>query len=335
MPVYVNTSVKTCPEVILSRAPPVSGDPASVKHLICVGSSIIKQTIPYLNALGYSITDLSQPGWLATQENVDALISELSHLNAPPGFALVMDLLSICGHRFEQFDGTQAMAQKEGGKYHMKGPVQVCEDQTFKKIIDRLGPILLSAQDSVKVSVPPLPRYLFNSCCNNPQHCSNLLNEDHVEKMLNGVSHLRAVFKAESIKKGVRNHWILDGAGTMAGIEVGSSGGSNRELIPEMRQAVAVDSVHLSPEGYRRLAKAIVTAVVGIREGRLTKSFANASSVTGGHQSPKLDFFWRGFSSPVGDAIGRAAANRNPRQQGCRGWRPHYPHYYHPYKKNQ
>jgi hypothetical protein len=35
----------------------------------------------------------------------------------------------------------------------------------------------------------------------------------------------------------------------------------------------------------------------------------------------------------VGDAIGRAAANRNLRQQGRRGWRPHYPHYHHPYKK--
>jgi hypothetical protein len=100
-----------------------------------------------------------------------------------------------------------------------------------------------------------------------------------------------------------------------------------------MRQAVAVDGVHLSPEGYSRLAKAIVTAVAGIREGKLTKSFANASSVTGGPPAPKLDFFWRGFNSLVGDAIGRAAANRNPRLQGRRGWRPHYPHYHHPYKK--
>jgi hypothetical protein len=88
-----NFSVTVCPEVILPRAPPTIEDPAAIKNLICVGSSIIKQTIPYLRALGFCVTDLSKPGWLATQENIQALISELSALTIPAGFSLVLDLL--------------------------------------------------------------------------------------------------------------------------------------------------------------------------------------------------------------------------------------------------
>jgi hypothetical protein len=186
-----NFSVNISLEVILPRAPPEVANLAANNHIICVGSSIIQQTVPFNRALGYSVTDLSKPGWLATQDNIDALIKELSALNVPPGFAIVLDLLGNYGHRFVQFDGTLAMPNKEAGKYHMKGPVAVCEDITFKKIIGTLEPIMLSAQAAAKVTVPPLPRYVFNSCCQHPQHCSNRLNEDYQEKILNGVSHFK------------------------------------------------------------------------------------------------------------------------------------------------
>jgi hypothetical protein len=146
----------------------------------------------------------------------------------------------------------------------MKGPVEICEDTVFKKIIGTVEPILLSAQTAVKVSVPPLPRYVFNSCCNNTQHCSNLLDENHAEKMLNGVSHLRSVFKKEAVKMGISNHWILDGTGTLAGVRIGSSSGSNRELLPDLCHSLANDGVHFTSDGYRKLAQAIKEAIDGI-----------------------------------------------------------------------
>jgi hypothetical protein len=323
-----NFSISVSPEVILPRAPPDASDAANSRHLICAGSSIMKQTIPFLKALGYSITDLSKPGWLATPENISSLINELASLSIPPGFAVVLDLLGNCGHRFLQFDGTQAMPYKEGGRYHMKGPVATCEEGIFKKIIGTLEPILLSAQAAAKVSIPPLPRYVFSLCCNNPQHCQNIGDEDHAEKMLNGISNLRSVLKQETKKMGIRNHWILDGVGALAGVGVGSSGGSNRDLVPEIRQSLANDGVHLSADGYRKLATAIDESINGIRSGKLTKS-ANTMSVSG-HLPSSRGYFWRGFSSPIGDDLGRQAANRNRRLHGRPGWKPHQ---FHPYKK--
>jgi hypothetical protein len=128
---------------------------------------------------------------------------------------------------------------------------------------------------------------------------------------------------------GVKNHWVLDGAGTLAGVCVGGTCGSNKDLIPDLKQALASDGVHLTSEGYRKLATAIVKSIDGLRSGTLTKSGTNSKSVSGRQNST---YFWRGFTSPNGDAEGRAAANRNKRLHGRPGWRSQHQQY-HPYRK--
>jgi hypothetical protein len=336
-----NFSIATSPEVNLPRAPPEAGGSISRKHIICIGSSIAKQTVPFLQALGYTVTDLTRPGWLATDENIASLIDSLSKLDIAPGFSILLDLLGNCAYRFVQFDGTLALPQKENGRYHLKGPVTCCTDDIFKKIIKSLAPVLLAAQDAVKISIPPLPRYVFNSCCNNTSHCSNLLNEGHSEKMLNGVTHLRGILKNECGIMGVRNHWILDGIGALCGTPVGQSGGSNRDQLPDLKNVLAGDGVHFKAEGYRNLAAAIVAAIDGVNIGILTKPTVPNSAAGTNLRKPR-EYFWRGFSSPIGDDVGRATLLRHqhqPQPVPHRGrQKGHYPQYhqqhqFHPYRK--
>jgi hypothetical protein len=213
----------------------------------------------------------------------------------------------------------------------MQGPVVICDTEIYRRIVKTLGPVMLSAQDAVKVSVPPLPRYIFSPCCQNPRHCTNLNTEGAAEKLLNGVSGLRNLLKAECKKMNIQNHWILDGIGTLAGVPVGQTAGSNKELLPELKDAVADDGVHLTTDGYRKLAQSIISAIDGIRSGSLTKSLARNVS---GPASTGRDFFWRGFVSPVGDAAGRAAMSKYPHR--CKGnWNQRHHHQYHPYQKKK
>jgi hypothetical protein len=79
----------------------------------------------------------------------------------------------------------------------MKGLVAVCSDDIFTRITKALSPVLLSAQDAIKISIPPLPRYIFNPCCTLPTHCTNFTDEGYAEKILNGVTGLRGVLKRE------------------------------------------------------------------------------------------------------------------------------------------
>jgi hypothetical protein len=326
-----NFTIAVCPEGILPRALPMIVDPKDGKHIVCIGSSIIKQTIPYLKALGYSVTDLSRPGWLATPDNIASLIAQLADIKLAPGFAVVFDLLGNASHRYEQFDGTQSLPQKEGGRYHMLGPVATCEPETYRKIVKTLGPVLLSAQDATKVSVPPLPRYIFSPCCKNSAHCSNLDKDGVAEKLLNGVSNLKSILKKECCNMRVRNHWILDGIGTLAGVPIGQTAGSNRDLLPELRDSFAEDGVHLSQNGYRKLAVTISSAVDSIRNGSLTKSLAN--TITGAAKTNS--YFWRGFSSPIGDDIGRAKNQKNRPQNNNAGWQQLQHRKYHPYNNRK
>jgi hypothetical protein len=199
-------SIVLCPEVTLPRAPDAVLGPKDNNTVVCIGSSIMQQTIPFLKALGYNVIDLSRPGWLATEDNIANLISSMSKFELVPGFAVVLDLVSNCSIRYMQFDGTLSLAQKEGGRYHLKGPVVTCGEEVFVRILRALSPVLISAQDAEKISIPPLPRYLCTPCCSNPTHCTNLLNEKYAESILNGVTNHRSVYKRECNKLGVKKH---------------------------------------------------------------------------------------------------------------------------------
>jgi hypothetical protein len=110
-----NFSMAVGTEVRLVSANTAGEDAKMIRHLVCIGSSIMKQLVPFLQASGYTVTDLSVPGWLASEENIQLLIQKMSELKIDQPFNVVMDLFSNCSHRYRQFDGTQSLPYKEGG----------------------------------------------------------------------------------------------------------------------------------------------------------------------------------------------------------------------------
>jgi hypothetical protein len=214
---------------------------------------------------------------------------------------------------------------KRGGKFHYEGLVTTSTDESLKKIIKNLGPVLLSAQNSAKIIIPPLPRMLFNTCCSVASHCENFADENYAEKNLGGVSSLRSVIKKECTGLGVKNRWVLDGIGALIGTPIGQSYGTNREVVTDLRAVMAPDGVHLDPSGKRNLSKALIESMEALKSGNTpqdelgTGTGIDTSTGTGSGSgfsgAGKKMFFWRGFTSPVGDIIGRAALTSG----GCRG----------------
>jgi hypothetical protein len=144
-------------EVILPQVACSGEDLKLQKHIVCIGSSILKQLIPHLQAAGYTVTNLTIPGWVASEDNINSLIKKLSDLKLEPGFSVVLDVFGNGAYRYGQFDGTQSLPFKENGRFHYAGPIGLCGDDIFKRIIKLLGPVLLSAQTARKVVIPPLP----------------------------------------------------------------------------------------------------------------------------------------------------------------------------------
>jgi hypothetical protein len=124
-----------------------------------------------------------------------------------------------------------------------------------------------------------------------------------MEQALSGLTKLRGLIKKECTGMGVLNFWVMDGVGALLGTPPGECHGSTNEIIPELRGKLATDGVHIDPAGNRNLAKNISEIME-----KMQKKVTGISdfSPLAGNKAEK--FYWRGFSSPVGDTLGRASA---------------------------
>jgi hypothetical protein len=153
---------------------------------------------------------------------------------------------------------------------------------------------------------------LFSTCCSNTAHCTNFADEYYSEKILNSATRLRQVLKKETSAIGMSKKWVLDGVGAILGTPIGSNYGTNREVIPDLRPLIAKDGVHLEAKGNVNLSQAVICALENLRSGKSddgtgTGSGSGNNSGISGAADRGREYFWRGFTSPVGDAVGRAS----------------------------
>jgi hypothetical protein len=325
--------LKTSAEQILDTAAETE------KHIVLIGSSNIRRLAPFIKSAGFSVTDLSQPSWLATPDNVEFLATKLNTLGLPPDTAIILELFGNSTFRFRQFDGTMALPYKAGNIYHMGGDIGVCEDDAFKKLCGSISGILEACKDSIKILVPPLPRYLYTPCCGNKNHSTNMGADEYELNMLQSITHFRPVLKDTMLNMGLEKFFVIDGVGALLGVLPGENRGSPVEIIRDLKRYCAPDGVHFTDAGYSNLGKTIIAAVRGVASGTLTKSCAAASSISAKHHGT---YFWRGFTSPIGHSclrttpaafIPKTPANqdfgpshsRPPRPRG----RPPYGHHGH------
>ncbi len=76
------------------------------------------------------------------------------------------------------------MPVRDRGTYHMKGHVTVCTDDTFRKLLNIVMPVINETAPLGKIFFPPLPRYVC--CCSNIEHCPNVKNLDHADSTAEG-----------------------------------------------------------------------------------------------------------------------------------------------------
>ena len=98
----------------------------TITHLVLVGASHLKRTIPHFKRLGYTVIDVTCPGRAVSPAGVAKALNQLKGVKVPATSVVVFDLFGNSSYRWEGEDGTLSMSVKTGNGYHMPGAVTVC-----------------------------------------------------------------------------------------------------------------------------------------------------------------------------------------------------------------
>jgi len=259
--------------------------------ILVLGGSHSRILSAELASRGFEILDLSIPGWTPTDCNIEKLDDSLSKIENIEKYTVVMDFVSNYVFRFEQMDGQLAFPYKVGGKYHMLSKVSVCNKESLFSVLDKLKNVM-GRLPGPKVCLPPLPRYLHKGCCEEEGHCEGVDLPTHAADLLG---------KCQSIRKYLKEYMVARYNGTWVPDTI-------QQLFPDctnmgslangLKDLYARDNVHLTREGYSKVADIILECIA--------TRFSASVSVSGPQGGPPGEkpqaFFWRGFVSPIGSA---------------------------------
>jgi hypothetical protein len=287
-------------------------DKGRITKLILVGASNLRRTAVHLASQGYEIIDMCTPGWMATPGSIEVLVGKLKVHAGTENFAIILDLFGNSTYRYELYDGSTSLPYKGGGVHHLAGSVHVCDEKIFAKLIEIAGPLFDLWPDCLRIVVPPQPRYLFNGCCVDPSHCTNIGKDSYTDKLLGAVIGLRALLKKVLSRRLAGNFRIVDSCCAIlkaADMQI-------KDRVLALQPLMADDNVHLSSEGYKNCASNIDHAVTFAQARRNTPRLQNRPNFLS--VSGQKRFHWRGFTSPVGatsKVSGRASLIKSPRDR--------------------
>ncbi len=200
--------------------------------------------------------------------------------------------------------GTTAMPFKSNGCFHLGGNVVVAPPVIFKEVINKVLPILAAKGDKPCVIIPPLPRFLFARCCNDPDHCTSATDKDFSETMLSGFTELRNKLIRHQVSAGLNNFRVMDICCTTTC----SVTACTDERLKSLRSVTAKDGVHFVDVGYKNLAGRSIECL---------SKMLNHESPAPEKISKPTSFFWRGFRSTRGSS--RQKRSHSMMVRGSRG----------------
>ncbi len=266
------------------------------------------------------MVDLTQPGWLASKENTESLEKKLKEIECNEQSTLVFDLFGNSSFRFEQFDGSLSMPFKQAGKYHMGGNIAVCPPPVYKRILETTASLLTTHHSSKVILVPPLPRYLFTGCCNQPGHSTNISAPGYSTTLLSDTIGLRNLLKKFVVGLGIKRWLVMDSC-CVADCPATANTATR---LGALKKVCAQDGVHFAPDGYHNLVELIVKC----------DSLLSVKSVIAAPTAAKQCHYWRGFKSCRGSALGNTSL-RDATRGGKFGRGGRFARTFHPYRRGK
>jgi hypothetical protein len=117
-------------------------------------------------------------------------------------------------------------------------------------------------KSNCKIFTPPIPRFVFGSCCADLGHGANIRHQGHREKMLSEHCRVRQTLKGILVGERVQNMRVLDTLGCL------TLTNNTTEQLTALEKITARDQVHLTDEGYKAMAAGILKEAISLNEPR-------------------------------------------------------------------
>jgi hypothetical protein len=150
------------------------------------------RTADALRQLGMEVKLVETAHWRATKKEVQLLLDDIrkaiGELKSDE-VVLVLGMTDNAYYLARAEDGSLIPnCRSTDGSYHMHGEIVGSPLDSCRQVFLQLESLLKELQDFYKLLLVPLLRYLWLSCCSDPEHGPNVLDEDHVDKMLAGMA---------------------------------------------------------------------------------------------------------------------------------------------------
>ena len=262
---------------------------------LVVGSSNPRRLEEALQAKGIPTGSILANGWRATKKSAEDMAAHVRAELAERYYsAVVFQLLdnNIFFSKFE--DGSLCPARKTSdGHYHVDGELVVASRESQFAILKICTPLWEAAKGRHMVVVGPMPRYVTEGCCPEPDQVTNRTRPEFYAKMKDDLVSCGTAIKDFLFTSGLRNGRVMDPGRQLRGLAAAEIWGT--------------DPVHPKKEIYGLMADGVIEVERACGSGHSkTRSNSGDGLPTVAHPGGS------GADHPTGDwtARGQRSGNR-------------------------
>ena len=173
--------------------------------------------------------------------------------------------------------------------------------------------MLASIKNHLKIVLPPIPRYVFGSCCNDTSHAPNVSSPTHITTSLTEHIRQRSTIIRKLHDHKTQHFKVIDLLGIFSPTSASITG---------LKCHTHRDNVHLTENGYKLVADTIISEAKLLRDRVYPPAKTNTGSTGAKGAESRV---WGGFFCTAG--YGKTASTTAKMYRGGGGQR------HHPYRR--
>jgi hypothetical protein len=136
--------------------------------------------------------------------------------------------------------------------YHVEGDIICAPIESAKKMLQQVMPVFSTFSGHDKILLTPLPRYLYDSCCEEPDHAPNVLDLGHVDSQLADLDATYKMWRGMLFKERAKCAKVCNAG-------------------PQLKQAMywSEGPVHPTKQGYGVIVDYLVNAISALDKKRV------------------------------------------------------------------